>query len=230
MTTDLGDSGEFWDFNENTNYITIRASDGLDYKVWNHGSESVKKEVANTLAQVRKDINTILVHIMKNPQLWTSKPIAFGVYHTFDIHIPCLYYLLDSIDKDTTETLNNKINSICFEMDTLFNYQEMTPNKHGILGLNKPKIIKTIKVENENGKMIDYEIAEKRSMFLTIRDQKGNWPIREYPKILDLVRHELTHTTCNDVRWKPDNHMPPYPTYHKMMRGWAKEAGLKLSN
>lgn len=221
----------FWDVEESVGFIKLKSNiDSLEYKVWETDSPGDDQKVADILGKIRKDINRLLIYLARNPELWIDKNIAYGIFHTFDIHIPCLYYLLDSIDKDTTETLNNKINDTCFQMGTLFNYQEMTPNKHGILGLNKPKIIKTIKVENENGKMIDYEIAEKRSMFLTIRDQKGNWPIKEYPKILDLVIHELTHTTCNDVRWKPDNHMPPYPTYHKMMRGWAKEAGLKLSN
>jgi hypothetical protein len=222
MTTDLGDSGEFWDFNENTNYITIRASDGLDYKVWNHGSESVKKEVANTLAQVRKDINTILVHIMKNPQLWTSKPIAFGIYHTFDIHIPCWSDNMDSILK--IKNPMKLINDSCIKMGNLFNYQEMKPDYQNIIGLNKPK--KIINIETDyRGKVIDYEIAEKRSIFLTVRNMKSD-KLHNYSTILDLAIHELTHTTCNDVRWKKDNHLPPYQSYHTLMRKWAREGGI----
>jgi hypothetical protein len=220
--TDLGDSGEFWDFNENTNYSTITAYDGLDYKVWDHGDESIKKEVANTLARVRKDINTILVHIMKNPQLWISKPIAFGIYHTFDIHIPCWLDNMDSILKSNNPyTL---INNLCKNMDKIFNYQEMKPDYQNIIGLNKPKKIITIEADY-HGKVIDYEIAEKRSIFLTVRNMKSN-KLHNYSTILDLAIHELTHTTCNDVRWKKDNHLPPYQSYHTLMRKWARECGI----
>jgi hypothetical protein len=219
---DLGDSGEFWDFNENTDYIKITASDGLVYKVWDYGSESIKQEVADTLARVRKDINTILIYIMKNPQLWTCKPIAFGIYHTFDIHIPG-WEDFKRIN-EFGANFNTIINKKCEQSGKLFEYQEMTPNPDGIIGLNKPKIIKKIKIIKE-GKPINYEIADKRKIFLTIRNQKTG-KVNDYSKILDLALHELTHTTCNDVRWKEDNHKPPYQSYHTLMRKWARECGV----
>jgi len=219
---DLGDSGEFWDFNENTNYISITASDGLDYKVWDYGSESIKQEVADTLAHVRKDINTILIYIMKNPQLWTCKPIAFGIYHTFDIHIPCWPDNIDSIIKSKNPM--KLINDSCIQMGKLFNYQEMKPDYHNIIGLNKPKKIISIEAEYR-GKVVEYEIAEKRSIFLTVRNMKSG-KLHNYSTILDLAIHELTHTTCNDVRWKKDNHLPPYQSYHTLMRKWARECRI----
>ena len=219
---DLGDSGEFWDFNENTDYIKITASDGLVYKVWDYGSESIKQEVADTLARVRKDINTILIYIMKNPQLWTCKPIAFGIYHTFDIHVPSWPGNIDSIIKSKNPM--KLINDSCIEMGKLFNYQEMKPDYHNIIGLNKPKKIVTIEAEYR-GKLVEYEIAEKRSIFLTLRNMKSG-KLHNYSTILDLAIHELTHTTCNDVRWKKDNHLPPYQSYHTLMRKWARECGI----
>ena len=219
---DLGDSGEPWDFNENKNYVSIQAFDGLDYKVWDHGSENIKKEVANTLAQVRKDVNTILVYIMKNPQLWTDKPIAFGIYHTFDIHIPCWSDNMDSILK--IKNPMKLINDSCIKMGKLFNYQEMKPDYKNIIGLNKPK--KKITIEADyHGKVINYEIAEKRSIFLTIRNMKSD-KLHNYSTILDLAIHELTHTTCIDVKWKKDNHLPPYQSYHTLVRKWARECGI----
>jgi len=104
----------------------------------------------------------------------------------------------------------------------------------GILGLNKPKEVTNIQV-NINNKIFDYEISTKRSIFLTIRPKlspKGGNPdiIDNYNKILDLAIHELTHTTCNDTRWKDDNHKHPYPTYHKMMREFAKECNVLKNN
>ena len=205
----------FWDLEEKIGFVKVKSPlDSLEYRVVNEGTKEDINEVAVVLSKVRRDINTLLVYLCKNPQLWIKKPIAYGIIHTFDIHIP-------SISKYFNEVVK-KNGNIKLLNDKPFNYQEMTPNKHGIIGLNKPKIIKTIKV-NVNGKMIDYEIAEKRSIFLTIRNKRG---FDSYSKIMDLAIHELTHTTCNDVRWKEDNHQPPYTSYHNLMRKWARECGI----
>jgi len=215
---------EFWDVEESKGFVKIKSPiDDLEYKVWDSGTEREKLEVANNLARVRRDMNTLLIYLAKNPQLWIDKPIAYGIILTFDIHIPCIYSFLDSLSTDNIKNLNNKIIRKCVEDGTLFNYQEMTPNNDGIIGLNKPKIIKTVVLQID-GKEIKYEIAEKRSIFLTIRNRYGK--INNYSKILDLATHEITHTTCNDVRWKPDNHKPPYPYYHKLMRKWVEESGI----
>ena len=88
----------------------------------------------------------------------------------------------------------------------------------------KPKKIVTIPIEYR-GKKIDYEIAEKRSIFLTMRNQRTN-QLNKYSNILDLAIHEVTHTVCNDVRWKRDNHLPPYQSYHTLMRKWARDCGI----
>ena len=209
----------FWDVDENKGYITLKANDGLDYKVWNGDPEEKhqkkwwytatnKQETAETLARVRKDLNTLLIYLIKNEYLYANDPIAFGIYHTFDLHLPGWN--------------NNNFN------EQPFIYQEMRPNDHGILGLNKPKKIITIKAKIDN-KTIDYELGKKRLILLTLRNQ-NNGNLYDYPKILDLAIHELTHTTCNDVRWVPEwkggNHREPYPTYHKQMRQWAKECNV----
>jgi hypothetical protein len=104
----------------------------------------------------------------------------------------------------------------------------MRPNDLGIQGLNKPKEITVIKAELEN-KTIDYELGTKRNILLTLRNQNTG-EIKNYTDILDLGIHELTHTTCNDVRWVPEwrggNHREPYPSYHRLMRKWARECGI----
>jgi len=206
----------FWDLEETKGFINIKADDNLIYKVWDSGTPEVKQEVANILAKVRGDLNTLLLYIYNNPQLWNNKPIAFGVIHAFDIHTPCWSKC------EFGKMNNNSINKECSKIDKLFNYQEMTPNDLGIIGLNKPKKIVTVPVER-NGKNVDYEIAEKRSIFLTLRN---NQRINNYSTILDLALHEITHTVCNDVRWKKDNHLPPYQSYHTLMRKWARDCGV----
>jgi hypothetical protein len=208
---DLSKSKEFWNTDEESGYNYFKASDGNRYKVWvGDPDEKFQKkwwyaadnrqEVAETLARVRKDINTLLRYLEKNPQLWNQHPIAFGIYHTFDLHL-----------------------------NRPFEYLEMRPNEWGGLGLNKPKQITVIKAELDNNKTIDYELGTKRNISLTLRNQNTG-ELRNYKEILDLAIHELTHTTCNDVRWVPEwkggNHREPYPTYHRMMRKWAKEIGL----
>ena len=215
----------FWDLDESGGFVKIRSNlDNLEYKVWNSGTDSEKLEVANTLARVRRDINTLLIFLARNPEPWLYKNVAYGIIHTFDIHIPCLYSFLDTLNTDSVQELNNKIIRKCIEDSTLFTYQEMRPNTYGIIGLNKPKIIKNIKIDVD-GKLIDYEIAEKRLIMLTIRNQRTG-TVNSYDKTMDLTLHELTHTTCNDVRWKPDNHKPPYNCYHRLVRKWAKECGI----
>jgi len=212
---DKGKKKPFWDVEEDIGFVKIKAWDGHYYKVWNAGTQETIQKVADILANVRKDMNKLLQHISKVQNVqnisfegkkisWGVHPIAFGIYHTLDIHIP-----------------NGNLYS--------YNYQEMTPNKHGILGLNKPKVVVTKQFEY-NGKLIDYEIAEKRSMFLTIRPKLsdgGDPNIIDTPKnIMKLVLHEITHTTCNDVRWKNDNHRHPFHIYENFIKQWAKECGI----
>ena len=207
----LEDSKEFWNLNETKGYKKFKASDGLEYKVWvgDHTSPFQKKwwytvknqqEVAETLARVRKDLTNLLVYLEENPQLWNQHPIAFGIYHTFDLH------LTDRV-----------------------HYMEMRPNKWGGLGLNKPKELTVYKMDIGEKKDIKYNLGTKRGILLTLRNQQTG-EMKKYTDIIDLAIHELTHTTCNDTKWIPEsqggNHREPYPSYHRLMRKWSREAGI----
>jgi len=210
----------FWDVEENQGFINITAWDNLQYKVWNQGTPESLQRVADTLANIRNDLNRLLVYIVKNKSKWIDHPIAFGIYHTLNLHTP---YCSENTFNDP-DALNLIIQQ---SGKDLFNYQEMTPNNDGILGLNKPKICVNIPVVYK-GKKILYELAIKRSIFLTIRPKLPKFPnyFNSYKTILMLAIHELTHTTCNDTRWKTDNHKPPYEEYHTMMKKFAKLAGI----
>jgi hypothetical protein len=212
---DNSDTDEFWNLDENSGYKKIKASDGKFYKVWfgdkneNHQKKwwynvDNHQEVAETLARVKGDILKLLNCLNKNPQLWSDHPIAFGMYHTFDLHL-----------------------------HKPFEYMEMRPNTWGGIGLNKPKEITVVKLELENGKKINYDLGTKRTILLTLRNQNTG-ELKKYSDILDLAIHELTHTTCNDTKWIPEwkggNHRYPYPEYHRLMRRWAKECGLKINS
>ena len=214
----------FWDVEENDGFVVIQ-SNGLPYKVWKTDNPVTDKLVADTLAKIRNDLNKLFVFLCKNKDLWINKKIAFGVVHALGLHLPAL------ANKNTfDEVISRGGKSIqgiqrtnyddLLNVGEVFNYQEMTPNNHGIIGLNKPKQIIKIKIP---GSRKSYEIADKRSVFLTIR---RNGILDDYNTIMKLVIHEVTHTVCNDVRWKPDNHLYPYPLYHKQMIEWAKEIGI----
>jgi len=160
-------------------------------------NETDDKKAADILADVRRDLTKLLDYLENNKDLWYNDPIAFGIYHTLYLH---------------TDD---------------FEYLEMRPNKYGIIGLNKPKEITTIKVDIGT-KVINYELGTKRNIALTLRNSNGSF--RKYKDIMDLAIHELTHTTCNDVRWIPEskggNHRDPYGVYHRFMRNCAKQCKI----
>jgi hypothetical protein len=228
----------FWDFNEDKYFVKVKAKDNMDYKIYcppkdipkvNEKQElqmvytntptQLKTELANILAQVRIDINKTLICAYLHPELWQDHPISWGITHTFDIHIPCWKKNLSNFIRmgNTLDLINNE----CIRSGTLFNYQEMPRNKIGILGLNKPKHIISMKLEN--GK--DFELTDRRAIFLTLRDYRTNI-IHKYSTILDLALHELTHTTCNDCRWKEDNHKYPYNLFRAKINEIAKKANV----
>ena len=205
----------FWDVEENEGFILIKSDiDSLEYKVYNTGTPEEKQAVANSLANVRRDLNKLLFYLCRHPEEWINKKIALGIFLTLDLHIPCINNSIDKILNATNDNkLSNEINMECLRIGKLFNIQEMTPNEYGILGLNKPKATKNITINDS----IEYEIATRRSFHLTIRSSKG--VVDDYlTKTLPLAVHEITHTTCNDNHWKEDNHQYPFHNYHSFFK------------
>ena len=205
----LEDSKDFWNTDETKGYTNLKASDGRDYKVWigDPSEKSQRKwwynppnnDVADTLARVRSDLLKLLNYINDNPQLWIQNPIAFGIYHTLDLH------------------LNDKVP-----------YMEMRPNTWGGLGLNKPKRITIIKTDVDT-KPINYELGTKRVILLTIRNQQTgeirNYKDIMDLAIHELT-HTTTNDVRWIPEYKGGNHREPYPTYHKFMRKCAKDCGI----
>ena len=129
---DLTKSNAFWNTGEQDGYGLFLASDNNKYKVWiGDRKEKFQKDwwykstnqqqVSETIAKVRKDLLTLLGYLESNPDLWGQHPIAFGIYHAFDLHFGP------------------------------FEYLEMRPNDWGGLGLNKPKqyIVLKGKIDNK---------------------------------------------------------------------------------
>jgi hypothetical protein len=234
-----------WDFREDLNFVNVKSKiDNLEYKIYDtkgqppiqekklNGKEclfllpattpdSLKLQLADILAKVRQDITKMLIYIYLHSELWINDKIKSGILHTLDIHIPCWRTAMPKFAKENKEKAARLITDECLKTGTLFNYQEM-PRNEGILGLNKPKFIYGIVF---NGKVL--ELCSVRAIFLTLRDYRTN-RIKDYEDILDLALHELTHTTCNDCRWKPDNHLPPYKEFRTKINSFARSAGLQF--
>jgi len=91
----------------------------------------------------------------------------------------------------------------CFLSIHPYNYllSEMQLNTQ-FEGLNKPKqLYKCNKYSLGKDK---YLKAKKRDIFLKLR--KNNGDFKSYKLIIELVIHEITHTMCNHVTWRDDNH------------------------
>ena len=126
--------------------------------------------------------------------------------------------LLYSIDIFVHEKINNLkkiVNNFNIEVrnklelliNTPYLFQEMQISTKNCPvnfdGLNKPKNIKEIKNAPSIGK--DGKLrAERRLIFLQLRDRNGN--LKNLQQLESLVIHEITHTACNHVRWRDDDH------------------------
>lgn len=69
-------------------------------------------------------------------------------------------------------------------------------------GINKPRDLYISKYPSI-GKDKNLR-ASYRHIFLTLRDKYGNFKDKNY--IIELVIHEITHTMCNHVTWRNDDH------------------------
>lgn len=158
---------EFWDFDENTNYIIINIQ-GKNYKV-----------------------------IKKFPNFYTSALILDYIH---DIIVKICLYLKINYYKYSK---NDQILIDCF--------CEIHPNNYYLSemqigtqfnGINKPR---NLYVSNKPpiGKDMNKR-ANYRHVFLTLRNNKLDFNNKE--KIMKLVIHEITHTMCNHVTWRDDDH------------------------
>tara|TARA_B100001094_G_scaffold193577_1_gene187498 strand:- start:780 stop:1325 length:546 start_codon:yes stop_codon:yes gene_type:complete len=80
-------------------------------------------------------------------------------------------------------------------------------------GLNKPKKVYTSTKENigKDGKLR----AKYRDVFLTLRNDSGKFNNEKI--IMKLVIHEITHTMCNHVTWRNDDHGKDFQHAEKLI-------------
>lgn len=87
-------------------------------------------------------------------------------------------------------------------------------------GLNKPRnIYKSNKppIGPDNSDRASY-----RNVFLTLRKKNGTF--NPWNKIIKLVIHEITHTMCNHIRWRDDDHGKDFKRAHKIIKTAYKKS------
>ena len=102
----------------------------------------------------------------------------------------------------------------CFCEIHPFNYllSEMQLNT-SFNGLNKPKNVKVYSNEKigKDGNLR----AQYRDVFLTLRDSNGNF--NDFNTIMELVIHEISHSMCNHVKWRDDDHGKDFQNAEKII-------------
>jgi hypothetical protein len=216
----------FWDVDENKPFNKVRGWDGLVYKVLAQGyngqplSQEEQKKAADVLANTRFVMTKLLLYLLFNCDLWINKDLAWGIFHSMDLYLPQWKTLVRQNYKGGVWSNVTDQDVIQQQKRTHYTIMEMTPNRHGIIGLNKPKKIVTFNYEGR-----PYEKAAVRSYHFTIRNTRTQ-QILSQGNITDLVLHELAHAVNNDIRWKKDNHAEPYENYHRQVRSWARNIGI----
>ena len=80
-------------------------------------------------------------------------------------------------------------------------------------GLNKPRDLyySNLPSIGSDGKLR----ANFRHVFITLRDSKGDF--NKFNKIMELVLHEISHTMCNHVTWRNDDHREDFKHAEKLL-------------
>ena len=180
---------EFWDFDENINFIEVIINN-KKYKVLYKYTDS--SQSANILVQLDITLFLICNYLSTNKYKY-SKEERNAIECFLDVHF------------------NNKKTSLAeMQIGTIFN------------GLNKPRdIIKTNKPYIGEDKNIR---AKYRTVFLTLRKKNGKF--KSNKSIMDLFIHEITHSMCNHISWRDDDHGEDFKKYEKLL----SEVLLKINS
>ena len=169
---------EFWDFNENINYTTIKINN-KNYKVINKFNNFYT--AALILDYIHKYILFICKYFIDNYDTY-SKSDQKLIKCFLDIH-PNNYLLSE------------------MQLNTPF------------YGLNKPRNIyySNKDIIGKDGKLR----AQYRNIFITLRNNDGKF--KSIKTIIKLVIHEISHTMCNHVTWRDDNHGEDFKNAEKLI-------------
>ena len=169
---------EFWDFDEEKNYITINIQE-RNYKVINKFPDY--KYAAIILNEIHNIIIKICIYLKINYYKYLKNDqIIIDCF--CDIH-PNNYLLSE------------------MQLETNF------------YGINKPR-----NLYNSNKSPIGKDKnlrASYRHVFITLRNKNGKF--NDKNTIMKLVIHEITHTMCNHVTWRDDDHGKDFKHAEKLI-------------
>ena len=193
-----------WDFNERNGYRVIYI-EGYPYKVLNKGSKKAQEQVAMKLKTLRDFINQLCYELNRRRH-----------------HYP--EYIQDNIDlfldiHEESEFLTNHRyfkKRIPYGKTSFFLLSQIPPRK-GFDGMNKPK---ERYISNEPYIGPDKNIrANYRDIFLDVNKLHS-----------DLLIHELAHTFCNHVQWRPDDHGHDFITAENILKDMCKFVTMTAPN
>tara|TARA_B100000886_G_C20169428_1_gene385442 strand:- start:77 stop:628 length:552 start_codon:yes stop_codon:yes gene_type:complete len=172
---------EFWDFDENKNFITIMVNN-IPYKV-----------------------------LEKYPNYFDSVKIL--IYLRYIIYLICVYLSVNIFKYSSKDQIAIK----CF-LDIHFNkkspyYLSEMQIGNQFNGLNKPRNLykSNQPILGKDGR----DRARYRHIFLTLRHNNGSF--KTINSIIDLLIHEVTHTMCNHIRWREDDHGEDFIYYENLL-------------
>jgi hypothetical protein len=186
-----------WDFNERKGYSVIYI-DGYPYKVLNKGSKKVQEQVAMKLKSLRDFVNKICYNLNRYRYNYPDY-VQDNIDLFLDIH-------------EESEFVNNHRcfkKRIPYGSTSFFLLSQIPPNK-GFDGMNKPK---ERYISNEPYIGPDQNLrANYRDIFLNLNNVN----------IKKLLIHELAHTFCNHVQWRPDDHGQDFITAENILKDMCK--------
>ena len=173
---------EFWDFDENKNFKTIKHN-GIPYKVLSiyHDYNNALK----ILVYLKLLIDNICLYLKINYYKY-SKQDQIAIKCFLDIHMPG----------------NNRCLLSEMQLNTEFN------------GLNKPR--KLFKSSDKPLGTDKTDRAGYRHVFLTLRNSDGSFKSED--SIIRLTIHEITHSMCNHIRWRNDDHGKDFIYYENLLK------------
>ncbi len=182
-----------WDFNEKRGYNVIYI-DGYPYKVLNQGTKNSQERVAIKLKKIRDFISRLCEELNKRRHFY-----PMSIQENIDLFL--------DIHEESPFTTNHRFfkKRIPYGTTSFFLLSQI-PSRSSFDGMNKPKQ-RYISSEPHIGP--DKNIrAEYRDIFLNVNANK----------LKDLVIHELAHTFCNHVQWRPDDHGQDFMVAEKILK------------
>lgn len=211
---DKQNSGMAWDFPEDN--LEIIEIDNYPYKVRPSRTNKDCIKRAEKLAQLRYKIDNISEYLKNNQHEWTGQgEFTDGVYIFLDIHSE-----LPRSIKHVPPLFQNKVQIDGYSSKYLISDIPLPRKGEGkfpdFLGLCKPKM-RYYSTDPHVGP--DKNIrAFYKDIFLV--------PNLNGKELYDLVIHELAHTGCNHVQWRPEDHGADFQRFEKLLKNAAKKTGF----